>query len=104
MGKERRTVRLLEEGRKWRLPGLLQADDLVLCGESEEDLRTMVERFAKACRRGGLKLNEGKSMVMVLNREEGLESEVYVDAIRLVYVSVFEYMECVLDEPGTGEW
>ena len=27
------------------LPGLLYADDLVLCGELEEDLRAMVGRF-----------------------------------------------------------
>ena len=27
------------------LPGLLYADDLVLCGESEEDLRALVESF-----------------------------------------------------------
>ena len=27
---------------EWRLPGLLYADDLVLCFDSEEDLRAMV--------------------------------------------------------------
>ena len=27
------------EGREWKLFGLLYEDDLVLCGESEEDLR-----------------------------------------------------------------
>ena len=61
-----------------RLPGLLFADDLVLCGESEEDLRAMVGWFVEACRRGGLKVNAGKSKVMVLNGEEGLECEVRV--------------------------
>ena len=34
-------VRFLEEGKEWRLPGLLHADDLVLCGQSEEDLKEM---------------------------------------------------------------
>ena len=33
----------LEDGREWRLPVLLYADDLVLCGESEEDLRVMLK-------------------------------------------------------------
>ena len=42
-----------EEGRKWRLPGLSYADDLVFCGESEEDLRAMVRRFAEVCRGRG---------------------------------------------------
>ena len=51
----------LEDGREWRLSGLLHADDLVLCGESEEDLRVMVERFAEVCRRRGMKVNGGKS-------------------------------------------
>ena len=31
-----------EDGREWRLPGLLYADELVLYGESKEDLRMIV--------------------------------------------------------------
>ena len=42
-----------KEGREWRLTGLMYADDLVLCGESEEELRTMVGRFLEVCRRRG---------------------------------------------------
>ena len=57
---------------EWRLPGPLYADDLVLRGESEEDLRAMMGRFAEVCRRKGLKVSAGKSKVMVLNGEEGL--------------------------------
>ena len=45
MGMEKRGVRFHEEGREWRLPVLLYVDDLVLCGESEEDMRAMVECF-----------------------------------------------------------
>ena len=74
----RRGVSFLEDGREWGLPGLLYADDLVLCGDSEEDRRVMVGRFAETCRRRGLKVNAGKSKVMVLNGEEGLECEVHV--------------------------
>ena len=33
------------------IAGLLYADDLVLCGESDEDLRVMVGWFADVCRR-----------------------------------------------------
>ena len=39
-----------KEGRQWRLPGLLYADELVLCGESEEDLRAMVGWFVECVR------------------------------------------------------
>ena len=48
----------------------LYIDDLVLCGDSEEDLRLMVRRFNELCRRRGLKVNASKSKVMVLNGEE----------------------------------
>ena len=51
MGMGRRGVSFLEDGREWRLAGLLHADDLVLCGESEKDLRVMVGHFAEVCRR-----------------------------------------------------
>ena len=78
-----RGVRFQEEGREWRLPGLLYTDDLVFCGESEEDLRAMVGCFVEVCRRRGLKVNAVKSKVMVLSREEGLECEVCVDRICL---------------------
>ena len=48
----------------------MYADDLVLCGESEEDLKVMVGRFAEVCRRRGLKINAEKSKVISLNGEE----------------------------------
>ena len=57
----------MEEGREWRLPGFLYADDFFLCGESKEDLRMMAGWFAEVCRRRGLKVNTGKSKVMVMN-------------------------------------
>ena len=55
MGVGRRGVRFQEEEREWRSSGLSYADDLVLCGESEEDLRAVEGRFIEVCRRSGLK-------------------------------------------------
>ena len=100
---ERRGVRFLDEGRGWRLPGLLYADDLVLCGESEEDLNAMVERFAEVCRRRGLTANAGKSKATVLSGEERLKCEVNVDGISLELVLEFKYLGCGLDKSGTDE-
>ena len=61
----------------------------------------MVKRFAEVCRRRGLKVNAGKSKVMVLNGEEGLECEVHVNGICLEYISEFKYLGGVLEELGT---
>ena len=47
---------------------------------------SMVGRFVEVCRRE-LKVNESK--VMVLNEEEGLEFEVYIDRICLKHISEF---------------
>ena len=68
-----------------------------MCGESEEDLRTIVGQFVEVCRRKGLKVNVGKSKVMVMSGEERLECEVHVDGICLDHVSEFKYLGCVLD-------
>ena len=43
----------------------MYTDDLVLCGESKEDIRAMVGRFVKVRRRRGLKLNAGKIKMKV---------------------------------------
>ena len=51
--------------------------------ESEEDLRVMVGQFAEVCTRKGLKVSAGKSKVMVLNGEEGLDCKAHVYGIRL---------------------
>ena len=87
MGMGRRGVSFMEVGREWRLTGPLYGDDLVLCGESGEELRVMVGRLSEVCRRRGLKVNADKNKVMVLNGEEGLECENNVDGIRLEHVS-----------------
>ena len=72
------------------MPTLLYADDLVLCGESEKDLRAMFGIFAEVCRGRGLKVNAGKNKVMVLNGEEGLECDVNVDGVQLKHMSEFK--------------
>ena len=59
------------------------SDDLVLCDKLENDQRAMVGHFPKVCGRRGLKINAGKSKVMVLGGEERLESEVCVSGIHL---------------------
>ena len=83
------------------MPGLLYADNLVLRGESEEDLRAMIGQFAELCKRRGLKVNAGKSKRVVMNGEERLECEVHVNGICLKHVSEFKYLGCVLGESGT---
>ena len=72
----------------------MHTDDLVLCVESEEDLSPIVARFIEMCRRRGLKVNAGKSKVMLSDGEEGLECEVCASWMRLEGVWEFKYLGC----------
>ena len=59
--------------------------------------------FLYVCKRRGLKVDAGKSKVVLLGGEEGLKCDVCVDGTRLEHVSQFKYLGCVLDESGTYE-
>ena len=83
-----------KEGREWRVLGLLYEHYLVVCGESKENLGTMVGRFVELCKKRGLKVNADKSKMMVLNGEERWECDIYVDGIRLEHISEFKYLGC----------
>ena len=77
-------VRMIENGREWRVPCLLYEGDLVLCGESEESLRGLVERFGRVCKKRGLKVNVDKSKVMVVS-EDSSRCEVVLDGEQLEF-------------------
>ena len=81
---------------------LLCADDLILCGESKEDLKVMVGHFVEVCRRRGLKVNAIKSKGMVLGAEEGLGGR-FMWMGRNWSKCQFKYLGCVLDESGTHD-
>ncbi len=48
----------------------LFADVTVLLAESERDLQRMVDQFHSVCSRRKLRVNAGKSKVMVFERQE----------------------------------
>ena len=78
-------VRFLEEGKEWRLPGILYTDDLVLCGDPEEVLKAMLLHYVEIFRRRRLKVNVGKSKVMVVKRRDWSERLLW---IRFEYVRI----------------
>ena len=57
----------------------MYADDLVMFGESGQDLRAIVGCFIEVYRRRGLEVNAGESKVLLLRGEEGLVCEVCVN-------------------------
>ena len=57
-----------------------------------------------------MKASAGKSKVMVMNGEEGLECEVHIDGVCLEHVPELKYLGYVLDKAGrdgqnvVGRW
>src|SRR5678815_5066489 len=93
---------MMENGDEWREPYLLYADDLVLCGESEESFRGLVERFGRVCKWRGLKVNVDKSKVMVVS-EDSPRCDVMLEGEQLKQVSEFKYLGYMLDDNGTDD-
>ena len=62
---------LTEEIRNENLWELLYADDLVITAETEEELQRRVIEWQESMERGGLKVNVGKTEVMVSSKVEG---------------------------------
>ena len=47
-------------GNTWRVNQQLYADDTVLIGESEENLRELLKEFNSVCKKRKLKVNAGE--------------------------------------------
>ena len=80
MGIGRMAVGFLEEGKEWRLPSLLSADNLALSGESEQDLREMIG----ACDRIRMKIKVKISKTVVLVRIKDLKKLKKEDVMNVV--------------------
>ncbi len=89
-------ARLKVNGVDWSVVACLFADDTVLLAESERELQRIVDKFYNVCVRRKLKLNVGKSKVMVFKRNE---MEV-VDISNPYRVSVPVALRCKVDLGG----
>ena len=112
-------VKLEKQGEIWYLMDALFADDTVLLAESEGDLQKMVKEFEFVCSRRKLKVNVGKSKVMVFERqvrdtidfrnpyrvvrEEPLHTRVEMRGVVMEEVSEFKYLGSVFSKHGSVE-
>ncbi len=78
-------AKVRNEGAELRLNGedqsvitLLFSDDTVLLVESEGDLQRVVNKFCSVCKRRKLKVNTGKSKVMMFVRREEEVIDFYI--------------------------
>ena len=82
-----------EDGREWQINQILFADDTALVAVTEERLQMLVEAFNTVCKRRGLKVNVGKSKVMMCDRDGSQRSlNVTMEGERLEQVDSFKYL------------
>lgn len=86
---------------KWEM---LFADDLVITAETEEELQRRVLEWQERLENGGLKVNAGKTEVMVSSKQGGEQIQV-VDrrGVELKQVDGFKYLGSVIKEEGGCE-
>ena len=96
-------VTLRRDGRVWKLPVLLFADDTVLLSEDEWELQGLVREFGSVCKKRNLKVNANKSKVMVFERSEDTECRVSLEGEEMENVRVFKYLGSVMSKDGSLE-
>ena len=88
------------KGLPWEV---LFADDLVIIAESECELQRKVLEWQRGMANQGLKVNTGKTEVMVCSRVKRLTNIVDGSNIKLDQVQSFKYLGLVLSEEGKSE-
>ena len=82
-----------QNGHEWEVSQLLFADDTALVAATEEKLQRLVDEFGVVCERRKLKVNVGKSKVMVCSRErQRTELSVSLKGEMLEEVESFRYL------------
>lgn len=92
-----------EEFREGLLKELLFADDLVILAESEEELQGKWLRWQEGMERKGLKVNTGKTEVMVSSKAGTRAKIEDRRGVKLKQVDKFKYLGVTLSEEGGAE-
>ena len=93
-------TRHCREGLPWEL---LFADDLVIIAETKEDLQRKWLQWQRGMASQGLKVNTGKTEVMVSSRQERQVNIIDESGTSLKQVHAFKYLGMVLSEGGGSE-
>ncbi len=112
-------AKLRLNGEMWFVVTCLSADNTVLLAESEGDLQRVVNEFYSVCKKRKLKLNPGKSKMMVFEKREDevvdfntaykvrlpavARCRVMLGSEKMEEVSEFKYLGIVLCKHGRME-
>src|SRR5678816_3772010 len=103
MVREGMGVELINGNDRREVNMILFADDTALVAKNAEGLRFLVGEFERMCGQKGLKINPGKSKVLVFEEEEREEREgleVRVGDVVLEEVKTFRYLGMDLGKGG----
>src|SRR5215469_12972656 len=82
---------------QWRVNMLLNADDSVLMGETEESLQRLVTLFDRICGKRKVRINGDKSKVMrVEDNGRVMYIGIMIRRVRIEQVECIKYLEVVI--------
>jgi len=85
----------------WVLSQLLFADDTALMAESAEQLQCLDSEFGRVCKQRKLKINENKSKVICIERnEEPTHLNITLNGERIEVVNSFKYLGSSFSRDG----
>ncbi|XP_014677047.1 PREDICTED: uncharacterized protein LOC106816918 [Priapulus caudatus] len=79
------------------------ADDTVLVADSQERLQGLVEKVVEESIEKGLRVNKGKTEVMVISRRAQIPICITIEGDEVTQVNKFDYLECLVTKNGTCE-
>ena len=86
------------------LNNIRYADDMVVMAQTEEVLQTLMNKLQERCRKFGLRINIGKTEVMVVTkRRERLPVNVTLAGETINQVATFRYLGNAVSEDGRCE-
>lgn len=79
---------------------MIFADDIMIWGETAEEVQMQLDAWASVMGRYGLKISREKSEVLICGRDKELEGEIILDGEPLKVVKSFIYLGSEINEEG----
>ena len=90
-----------ENGEGWEIKQVLYADDSTFVSETREHLQHIVSEFERTCDSMGLKINVGKSKVLMVKEDQMRSCEkVRVSGEEMQQVNKFNYLGVMINTDG----
>jgi hypothetical protein len=80
------------------------ADDIIIMGETEEDLKRSAEKLISKGKEIGLQVNEGKMKYLIVSRREQVQNSLIVGGFTFERVTNFKYLGVDVNQQANSHY